>query len=80
VLVLLMQVIGEKSGAELSSKKENVFKSLNNDINLINAINKFKDDLKRNNIEIFEEKDNILITENGYYLAIFPEAIKEVIE
>jgi len=60
---------------ELSSKRENVFKAVNNDIDLVNAINLFKENLKNNNIEVWEQKDNILVTENGYYLAVYPENI-----
>jgi len=63
---------------DLSSKKENVFKGANNDIDLVNAIDLFKEKLKNNNIEVWEQKDNILVTENGYYLAVYPEDINPV--
>jgi hypothetical protein len=62
----------------LSSKKENVFKGANNDIDLVNAIDTFKEKLKNNNIEVWEQKDNILVTENGYYLAVYPENINPI--
>ena len=60
---------------DLTAKKENVFKALKNDVDLINAINEYAFKLKNNNIEIWEQKDNILVTENGYYLAVYPEDI-----
>lgn len=60
---------------DLNAKKENVLKAQKNDADLINAINEFAFELKKNNIEIFEQRDNILITENGYILAVYPEDI-----
>jgi hypothetical protein len=65
-------------GTDLTAKKENVFKALKNDVDLINSINEFAIKLKNDNIEIFEQKDNILITEKGYYLAVYPENINPI--
>lgn len=55
----------------ISNKKEDVFKALKNDQILIDSINEYKDKLIDENVEIFHEKNNILITENGYFLAVF---------
>lgn len=77
ILTLVKEIIILKS--ELKSKKENVFKSLNNNLLLVNSINEFKIKLKNNGIEIFEQNENILITEDGYYLAVFKESIKSVL-
>ena len=74
ILVFVKNVVIIKN--ELKSKKENVFKSLSNDLRLIDSINEFALKLKKDNIEIFEQEKNILITENGYYLAVFVENIE----
>jgi len=42
-----------------------VFKSLKNETDLVGSINEFAEELKNNNVEIFEQKNNILITEKG---------------
>ncbi len=67
-------------GAEISTNKDDVFESLNNNSDLIEGINQFAKDLKKNNIEIFKQQDNILVTEKGYYIAVFPEDIRKVEE
>lgn len=67
-------------GAEITANKDDVFESLNNDVDLIEGINQFAKDLKKNNIEIFVQQDNILVTEKGYYIAVFPEDVKRVEE
>lgn len=63
---------------KLSEKKEDVFSALKNDIVLINAINEYKNELKKNNIEIFQQESNILITEDGYYIAFYVKDIKSI--
>ena len=60
---------------DLSAKKENVFKAANTDVDLVNAITSYKEELKNNNVEVWEQKDNIIVTEKGYYLAVYPENI-----
>ena len=67
-------------GAEITANKDEVFAALNNNVDLIEGINQFAKDLKKNDIEIFVQQDNILVTEKGYYIAIFPEDIKKVVE
>lgn len=66
--------------AKLSEKKEDVFNALKNDTILINAINGYKSELKKNNIEIFQQENNILITEDGYYIAVYAKELKKVKE
>lgn len=64
---------------DLSAKKDDVFKSLDDSIELCDAISEYAEKLKETDVDIWEQKDNILITELGYYLAIFPNVIKEVL-
>jgi hypothetical protein len=66
---------------ELSTKKEDILKhGVREDIDLINEINKFKKELQSKNIEIFEQIKNILITEEGYYLAVYEFDINKIDE
>jgi len=64
----------------IDKKQEDVFKSLNDDQILIDAINEYKKMLSEDNIEIFKEKHNILITEKGYYLAIYVKDVNKIVE
>lgn len=57
----------------LSEKREDVFKAANKDELLINFINDYKLSLIKKDIEIFEQVDNILITSEGYYIALKSE-------
>jgi len=54
---------------DLSTDKDDILKSLSNDINLINAIDRYKMNL--GTVKIIETNKNILTTENGYYIAIY---------
>lgn len=57
--------------ADLSSKKENVLKSKSDDEALIDAMDEYVKKFKTDDVEIFEQHNNILITEQGYYLSVF---------
>ena len=65
---------------ELKNKKDSILIEKNDDPALIRAINEFSKALKKNNIEIWEQHDNIIIAEDGYYLAIYPDRIKEIVK
>jgi len=62
----------------LSIDKEEAFSMSKKDTNLEFAIKNFKgysldvDD----NIEVFEQKDNMLVTNNGYYYAFYEEDLE----
>lgn len=58
--------------AELSANKEDIYSAgLIDDEELITSINEYKKDLDEENVEIFKQDKNILITENGYYIAVY---------
>ena len=65
---------------ELKNAKDDILIEKNDDPVLIRAINEFSNGLKKNNIEIWEQHDNIIIAEDGYYLAIYPDRIKEIVK
>lgn len=65
---------------ELKHAKNHILVERNDDPALIRAMNEFSKGLKKNNIEIWEQHDNIIIAEDGYYLAIYPDRIKEVVK
>jgi len=64
----------------LTSEKEYVFKSLENDEYLISLINSHKEKLYERNIEIFHQENNILITEEGYYVAVYTKNLRSINE
>lgn len=57
--------------AELASKLENVLKSRSDDGMLVETMDEYVEKFKSENVEIFERYDNILVTERGYYIAVF---------
>lgn len=59
--------------APINIKKDDIIiLAKNNDHKLIYEINLYKDKLKKeNNIETFYYQDNIIITEKGYYIALW---------
>lgn len=65
---------------ELKNTKDEILIEKNDDPVLIRAIDEFGNGLKKNNIEIWEQHDNIIIAEDSYYLAIYPDRIKEVVK
>ena len=61
-------------GCGLEIKEEIVFKNVKDDSILIDAINKYESELD-NNIDVFNKKQNIIVTENGYFLAVYKKDI-----
>ena len=68
----MMKLVLKLSGA-LSIPKDEIMKMQNKDPLLLQAIELYKKELFDENIEVFEEIDNILITEKGYYCMGFLE-------
>jgi len=66
--------------ASITSKKENILKSQSDDVALTEVIDAYLKELKKEEIEVFERHDNILITSNGYYITVFGKDIKEVVD
>jgi hypothetical protein len=65
----------------LSMDKNKVFKLLQDDKELVDAINSYSKYIKTNDdIETFNNISNIIITENGYNIAVYGEDIKGVIK
>jgi len=62
----------------LSTPKEKVFKTSVNDESLIIAINNFKNVLKKENVEIFHQLNNILVTSDGYYCTFYTNDLDEI--
>jgi hypothetical protein len=68
-----------KIGLEI--KKEQVFLALQySDDILIGAMDDFAAGILSNNVEIFHREKNIIITENGYYISVYPRDLTEVKE
>ena len=65
-------------GAPITSKKKNILKAQSDDPELTKVIDEYVVELKKEEIEIFERHDNILITSNGYFITVFGKDIKEV--
>ena len=59
----------------LDENKSRAFEQESTDEKLIKAIEDYIPALKENGVEIFEQKNNILITEQGYYLAVYSKDI-----
>jgi hypothetical protein len=64
--------------APLSMPKEDAFECATRDRGLIDHICRFADKLREQNIEVFERKDNIIVTENGYFFAWYDEDIRSM--
>ena len=64
----------------LDSKYENVIKSVSDDKYLVQIINDYRKMLEGNDVDIFKQVDNILVTENGYFLAIYKDVIDKIIK
>jgi len=62
----------------LSESKETVFNTVCDDEVLSMAIDSLLDDLYSKNIEVFFRDRNIVITENGYYVAVYPKDLIKV--
>lgn len=55
----------------LDEDRDSVFNGKNSNKSLVDYANEYRQKLELDNIEIFEQVDNILITEKGYYVALF---------
>ena len=67
--------------ADLTEKKSDILKSKIDDPILMNNIeNYYQEKLKPENIEVFERHNNVYITENGYYLAVYVRDIDSIVE
>lgn len=55
----------------LSESKEEVLKMIKNDPELEHSINEKKLTLEKQEIEIFYCLHNLIVTESGYYIALF---------
>lgn len=65
--------------ADLAEDKNQILKSEKKDKFLIEGIEEFHfTDLEPRNIEVFEKHNNIYITEEGYYLAVYVGDIDEI--
>lgn len=62
--------------ADLSSKLKNVLKSRSTNKMLVETMDEYVEEFKKDNIEVFERYDNILVTEKGYYLSVFESDLK----
>lgn len=62
----------------LSIKKEVVYSALKDDELLINEIIKFSDYKANNGVETFKQRLNMIVTEEGYYLAVYEDDVVEV--
>lgn len=57
----------------LSKDKDAVFSLANNDKGLVQAIIKYRKELVAKKVEVFVRKDNILVTELGYFFALYAD-------
>lgn len=65
----------------LSMDKNKVFKLSEDNKELIDAINAYSKEIRINdNVETFATYNNIIITENGYNIAIYGNDIKTIIK
>lgn len=62
---------------EITADKEKIFKMSKNNPILIDAIIKFSKKVA-DKIETFERKDNIIVTEEGYYFAFYENDLRHV--
>jgi hypothetical protein len=73
------EVIIIKIGLEVA--KDMIFLATKySDDTLIQAMDSFINELKGKNVEIFLREKNIIITENGYYISVYPKDLVEVKE
>lgn len=55
----------------LNSIPEDIFKMAKDDAKLVKAIQEYGDRLKERDVEIFENRQNIIVTDKGFYLAFY---------
>jgi hypothetical protein len=62
----------------LSENKDEIFKMSKNDQMLIDAIVQKSIELHQQQIETFERRENIIVTEKGYYMAFFVKDLVKI--
>jgi hypothetical protein len=62
----------------LKTNKDEVFLMIKEDESLIYEIKKYSKELLNDNIETFEQRCNIIVTERGYYCAFYENDLKLV--
>ena len=63
---------------ELSTPLEDILSMCRKDEDLLELIQDHKEFLIKEDIEIFEERDNLLITEIGYYMSFYDTEIEKL--
>jgi hypothetical protein len=61
----------------ISDDKDRIFATSNCDPMLVREIRDYKDKLAKDKIETFMHLDNIIVTEKGYYCAIWESSLKK---
>lgn len=62
----------------ISAPRDEVFASSICERTLVNAICKYSGHLRKNDVEVFERKGNIIATEEGYYFALYEKDVREM--
>ena len=61
--------------ASLEEDKDKMFTLIRDDEQLIRAIDVFARDLVTKGVEIFDRQKNVLVTEEGYYMAFYEKDV-----
>lgn len=64
----------------ISVPKEDAFDCAVDDRELIDAICKYSDLLRKENVEVFKRVKNVIATDKGYYIAWYEEELREMEE
>ena len=62
----------------LQNDKEKVLSASTKDPDLIAFVTEYRKTLDRKKVEIFLQKDNILVAEDGYYIALYASEFKKI--
>lgn len=62
----------------LSEKAESVFTMSKNDPHLIREMDLFRGELEKDGVEVFEQRDNIIVTERGYFCCFYAQDLVKV--
>lgn len=60
----------------LETNKDEVFAMAKEDHRLIDAIKKQSEEKANNGVETFEQRNNIIVTEEGYYFAFWEDDLQ----